>query len=325
MKTYKHTAIGGTFDRLHAGHKHLIRAACTQSERVSLGIMVDPQEDKPFPYTILSYQQRKEEVSSFLQRYDWDDTTVVSPLQDPYGTTLSDKSLDSLFLTEEVWATGEDIQSKRKERGLSDLSLVSVPLLLAEDGDPIASRRIRRGEVSREGIVYGRPFTQRQEFALTTEVRTQVQQPIGEVFSTIDEYFLSQNKGLVITVGDIVTRQAEEGRKKSDVAIVDGRTRRAEIPNFPPSVQRYSNPAGTIQSAVSIHIQDCITSFLHGKQRQQIVVEGEEDLLTIPAVLFAPLNSVVLYGQYNEGVVHVLVTEEMKAYVFGLLQKMESI
>ena len=35
----------------------------------------------------------------------------------------------------------------------------------------------------------------------------------------------------------------------------------------------------------------------------RIVVTGEEDLLVLPTIVYAPENSVVLYGQPNEGLV----------------------
>ena len=47
----------------------------------------------------------------------------------------------------------------------------------------------------------------------------------------------------------------------------------------------------------------------------QIKIQGEEDLLALPAILLAPLGSVVIYGQKDLGVVVVEVTEEKKEEV----------
>ena len=44
----------------------------------------------------------------------------------------------------------------------------------------------------------------------------------------------------------------------------------------------------------------------------RITVDGEEDLLVIPACIYAPDKSVVLYGQPNEGMVIVPVTSEIR-------------
>ena len=53
-----------------------------------------------------------------------------------------------------------------------------------------------------------------------------------------------------------------------------------------------------------------------------VLIEGEEDLLTIPAVMEAPLGAVVFYGQPLEGVVAVRVDEESKAGARAILKGM---
>jgi len=47
-------------------------------------------------------------------------------------------------------------------------------------------------------------------------------------------------------------------------------------------------------------------------------VDGEEDLAVLPVLLIAPLGFSIFYGQPNEGLVQVQVTEENKeqAYQF---------
>ncbi|MDI6805914.1 MAG: DUF359 domain-containing protein, partial [Candidatus Bathyarchaeia archaeon] len=54
------------------------------------------------------------------------------------------------------------------------------------------------------------------------------------------------------------------------------------------------------------------------------IVDGEEDLLTLIAVLYAPQNSFVVYGQPYEGIVVVKVTPEKKAEVSEILKTMET-
>ena len=55
----------------------------------------------------------------------------------------------------------------------------------------------------------------------------------------------------------------------------------------------------------------------------KIVINGEEDLLALPAVLFAPEGSFVVYGQPKEGVVVIKVTAEKKAEVKLIIDEME--
>ena len=54
----------------------------------------------------------------------------------------------------------------------------------------------------------------------------------------------------------------------------------------------------------------------------KIIVDGEEDLATLPAILYAPLGSAVVYGQPNEGSVLVDVTPEKKLHIEEFMKKM---
>ncbi|MCW4027273.1 MAG: GTP-dependent dephospho-CoA kinase family protein, partial [Candidatus Bathyarchaeota archaeon] len=57
--------------------------------------------------------------------------------------------------------------------------------------------------------------------------------------------------------------------------------------------------------------------------RVKVLVEGEEDLLTLVAVLSAPLGSLVVYGQPRTGIVGVGVTEAAKRKFRGIVERME--
>jgi uncharacterized protein (UPF0218 family) len=62
---------------------------------------------------------------------------------------------------------------------------------------------------------------------------------------------------------------------------------------------------------------------LQGDEEVHLVVDGEEDLLTLIAVLYAPEKSWVVYGQPREGAVVVEVTPEKKAETAEILRGMD--
>ena len=66
---YQHGVIGGTFDRLHIGHQHLLTSAFTQSERVTIGLTL-PQlyQQKTLSSHIESYSLRQENLLKFLKK-----------------------------------------------------------------------------------------------------------------------------------------------------------------------------------------------------------------------------------------------------------------
>lgn len=52
-----------------------------------------------------------------------------------------------------------------------------------------------------------------------------------------------------------------------------------------------------------------------------ILIDGEEDLLVLPAIIYAPLGARVYYGQPGEGLVEVVVTHRKKRQALALLGK----
>lgn len=56
------------------------------------------------------------------------------------------------------------------------------------------------------------------------------------------------------------------------------------------------------------------------KQTYVILVSGEEDLAVIPCILLSPLETLVLYGQPDKGMVEIEVTLEIKNSLCTLLK-----
>ena len=79
------------------------------------------------------------------------------------------------------------------------------------------------------------------------------------------------------------------------------------------------NPAAEITTQ-SI---DLVKKAFDMKPPIRISVNGEEDLLVLPVCVYAPENSVVLYGQPNEGLVIVKITPQIRNKTQTLLDSME--
>jgi len=130
----------------------------------------------------------------------------------------------------------------------------------------------------------------------------------------------------IASVGDMSTFYLLKSGIIPDLAVVDNKTKRSQIPDHVlQSLEHDSyksikvkNPPATLTR----ELMDLIGDSLAGEERVKIVVEGEEDLATLPAILYAPTGSVVIYGQPDEGSVLVKVTPEMKEYIGELLKKM---
>ena len=164
---------------------------------------------------------------------------------------------------------------------------------------------------------------------LSQEARAILKRPLGTLFAhkvAAIEHVRQLKPARLITVGDIVTYDFLKSGFKPGVAVVDFRVMRAPaleevkkiINAHDVQVVRVKNPAGTLTS-------ELISALQTAKPLTKIIVDGEEDLATLPAVLMAPVGSVVVYGQPNEGIVLIEVTEQKKREVQNLLTMFEEV
>ena len=162
---------------------------------------------------------------------------------------------------------------------------------------------------------------------------------------------------MVIAVGDIITMALERNGFIPDVKIIDFRSRRQQLTDpaaalLPASARdlravegpsaratrqfKYINNPGTINTETVYILQSAIKKYFQtgqkpsfvplsgtSKGKQTIVIDGEEDLLALPAILLAPRESVVLYGQMGLGVIIIEVTEQKKEKIKKLLEKFD--
>ena len=109
---------------------------------------------------------------------------------------------------------------------------------------------------------------------------------------------------------------------KPQIQIIDGLEKRSvcAVPADDTINTKLSckNPPGEITEESIQVIQKAFSN----EPPVRITVDGEEDLLVIPACIFAPENSVVMYGQPNEGLVIVTITPEIRAKVQKILDVM---
>jgi len=169
-------------------------------------------------------------------------------------------------------------------------------------------------------------------YNLTSELRLKLKKPIGtlirgsfdETMKTFKGMMEKEKPAVIISVGDTVSKNLVENRVFPQLSIVDNKVMRKETRPIPITAEKtikVKNPPGTITEEAIAAIQEALKSSCTVK----IVVDGEEDLLTLIAVFHAPENSFVVYGQPYEGVVVVKVTREKKAEVAGILEAMKNV
>ena len=127
----------------------------------------------------------------------------------------------------------------------------------------------------------------------------------------------------LITVGDRTTEKMINFDIIPSLQIIDNIEKREkrESPKLSDLTTTFNveNPPAEI----TLQSIDIIKKAFSMSPPVRIVVNGEEDLLVLPVCILAPQNSIVMYGQPNEGLVIVKITSEIRNKAQSLLDLME--
>lgn len=316
------------FDRLHLGHEVMIDrlvempepiAGVTSGELVGEGLELEQ--------LIQPLDVRVTRLKEYLVEAKLDDIVEVRAVS---------KRLDLLEIQEQVTfmmyegPCCTEIQSgalteRKRILGYTDKIEFLKPVR-ADDGDKIASARIRLGQIDRTGRRL-RGTNEPPRF-LQVEGRSGLKTPKGDVFQKkessaekqVVERIRSESPAQVISVGDVTTATLLEEGYTPDVMIVDGITKRGSYEGeFSAEIEYLIyNPA----AAIYPEAWSTISTAIDNQQPTLIKVDGEEDLLGFPAVLLASEGSIILYGQPDVGIVWVPVNNENQKLARNLLEQM---
>ncbi len=131
----------------------------------------------------------------------------------------------------------------------------------------------------------------------------------------------------LITVGDITTFNLLKEGVVPSVSLIDNKTKRGPVsedvvrgtshPRFNTVI--IENPPGTITEEMI----DVLSKAIQSEVPTRIIVNGEEDLAALPAIVLAPISSVVIYGFPEKGAVIVKVTDSKKKEIQHILDRMK--
>jgi len=162
---------------------------------------------------------------------------------------------------------------------------------------------------------------------LPENLREDLKIPLGDLINDVDVNNKNiqpkiNPKSIIITVGDKTTENIINLGIRPQIQIIDGLEKRNQhsipLDKKINTVLTCKNPPGEITQESIQTIQKAFSS----DPPIRIIVDGEEDLLVIPVCIAAPENSVVMYGQPNEGLVIVHVTPEIREKVQKILNVM---
>jgi len=321
-KKYGLIAVGGTFDNFHKGHRTLLKNAFSLSEKVIIGITSDDYVLKHKIGHVENFKKRKEIIKNFLYKKGFTNRFKIIKLDDRFGETVKSKIIDSIIVSKCTLKTAELINKKRTSKQLPILAIIVADYSFAEDGLLISSKRIREGQIDREGKVYFNKEWLNKNLILPQSLRPVLKKPFGKI---IRGEVSIKSKFNIATVGDVTTQKFNKLYGNQKISIIDfsvGRRRifsdikQLKFKNKQALV-RVSNPPGMITSKLFIEIRKSLVP----NCKKIILIQGEEDLAVLPLIILAPLNFLIYYGQPGKGLVRVVVNESTKKKAYSLLSR----
>ena len=148
QKKYAKVAVGGTFDKFHEGHRLLVEKAFQIGDNVLIGVTSDEfggmkGEIEPCDVRMSNLNSLLEDRSNYL----------LARLEESYGPTVDDESIDAIVVSPETEPTAIKINQIRHEKKMKPLDIITISMVLAQDGKPISSTRIRKGEIDSHGVI----------------------------------------------------------------------------------------------------------------------------------------------------------------------------
>lgn len=159
-------SVGGTFDRMHAGHRLLlaVSSACAPPGGVVfVGVTGDALlVNKRHRHLVQAYDDRADAAETFLRATRGPTAAIelrVGPLDAGLPLAATVRDMDALVVSRETVAGADSINVARVERGFAPLAVVAVGLVGGGEGagaeEKLSSTALRAAEAAAEDTRQG--------------------------------------------------------------------------------------------------------------------------------------------------------------------------
>lgn len=327
-RKYKFCVVGGTFDRLHIGHKTLLTTAEMFSEKLLVCISSDTfvkKMKKIAMNKIEPFHTRKHALEEFLTEISV--TFILCELNDPFTPALYSEyadNLDSIIISSDpdIVERTKMLNNLRKSNNLNPLSIIKIPLIRDPLGKIISSTRYRIDDYF--------PEPRPPEFVVKRDLMEHIRKPKGVIVDgpqDLPDPNEFRNKGIIV-IGDEAFRNLARIGYPISTAILDFKVRRT--PLFY-TVLRFSDDIKAVPAIPSFNPPGRISTFswfstLVGFVQKEVTiirVFGEEDLMGFPATILAPHDALIIYGDpFRKKLVYFRVSDKHKQEALSLIKKM---
>lgn len=149
IRQYGEVLMGGTFDRLHEGHKRLLQKALEVGDYAYIGLTTDEyieRSSKQLKEKVYPYEERLASLRRYLDEEGVLNRTIIFPLEDTAGPKALDPKLSAIVVSEETRTGGDFVNNLRAQNHVYPLETVIIPLFRTTQGEVISSTLLRQAE-----------------------------------------------------------------------------------------------------------------------------------------------------------------------------------
>jgi pantetheine-phosphate adenylyltransferase len=139
----KNVVVGGTFDSLHKGHRYFLEKAASFGS-VKVGLTSDQMAYETKGEGVENFEERSKNLLQFMPDLQ------IEKIDDAVGFA-NKEDFDYIVVSSETRTRAEKINEERELSGKNKIEIIEIDFVLAKDGEPISSTRIRSGEIDKEG------------------------------------------------------------------------------------------------------------------------------------------------------------------------------
>jgi len=310
--------VGGTFEFFHIGHQRLIETSLSHCDNLEIWVISDEIAQRKDPRTS-SWKERCDYIQSNLSLEE-NSRVSFHKLVDKFGAAIYHDTASVIFCTSETVSNCISINQIRIKNGLSELSIIEVPRIFSKEGDLISSSRIRNGKIDRDGNFWLNDEFLNFDIHLSKEVERSLKDPFGTLFHGPETDYsiainaarnsIEETQSPIIGVGDVTVKSLQDIGKIPSIGLIDKKTKRIKWDGFNDIDQSLydhiiecNNPPGMLTKSLFESCKKAMSNWIENGEKSLILVDGEEDLAPLLLHILAPIRSVILYGQPNQGVV----------------------
>jgi hypothetical protein len=160
--------------------------------------------------------------------------------------------------------------------------------------------------------------------SMPLHLRTELSRSLGMVLQEREVLANLRLDRPVATVGDMCTATLHRLGVPIHIAVVDYQTKRepdASWADLTGPVGERTVRVRSPQGEITAELWNAIAEAWEASASTKVVVEGEEDLASLPAILHAPEGATVIYGIPDKGLALVQVQGHVREVVAGALAR----